>query len=124
MNPKMIKYNPADFDVVKHIALTFPGTEESVSHEGTPSIKVRGKLMCRLHDNGEFIPIRLDFPVRDQDLESHPEIFHLPEHFKSYPYLCMWLHVQDVKLIQEVLEQSWRGLASKSQIKEYENSQT
>jgi hypothetical protein len=43
MNPKLIKYNPADFDVVKQIALTFPGTEESVSHEGTPSIKVRGK---------------------------------------------------------------------------------
>jgi hypothetical protein len=71
---------------------------------------------------GNLFQSDLIFPIRDQYLESHPEIFHLPEHFKGYPYLCMWLDVQDVKLITEVLEQSWRGLASKSQIKEYDKT--
>lgn len=120
MKPKLEKFNREDFETVKQIALQFPGTEESLSHEGTPSVKVRGKLMCRLHDNGEFIPIRLNFEVRDKYLDSHPEIFHLPDHFKAYPYICMWLNSYDTKLLTEVLEQSWRALASKKQIKEWE----
>ena len=63
MKSKTVNFNYADFEPIKNIALTFPGTEESTSHENTPSIKVRGKLMCRLHDSGEFIPIRLDFDL-------------------------------------------------------------
>jgi len=68
MKRENIKYDPADFEPIKRVALLFPGAEESVSHENTPSIKVRGKLMCRLHDNGEFIPIHLDFEKRDEYL--------------------------------------------------------
>jgi len=124
MKSKTLNFNYADFDVVKNIALTFPGTEESISHEGTPSVKVRGKLMCRLHDNGKFIPIRLDFEIRDAYLNSHPEIFHLPDHFKSYPYLCMWTHNYDRRLLREVLEHSWKGLATKKQVKEFETKKT
>lgn len=85
MMKKDISFNYADFDLVKNIALSFPDTEESISHEGTPSIKVRNKLLCRLHESGEFIPIRLDFEKREKYLETYPEIFHLPDHFKAYP---------------------------------------
>lgn len=120
MKNKTVNFNYADFEVVKNIALTFPDTAESVSHEGTPSVKVRGKLMCRLHDSGEFIPIRLDFAIRDKYLDSHPEIFHLPDHFKAYPYICMWIHNYDKKLLKEILEESWKGLATKKQVKEYD----
>ena len=114
------KYNNSDFELVKSIALTFPFTEESASHEGTPSVKVRGKLMCRLHDSGDFIPIRLDFDLRDEYLESHPEFFHLPDHFKPYPYICMWIECADKELITEILELSWKGLATKKQVRQYE----
>ena len=124
MKNQKINFNYADFDVVKTIALTFPDTEESISHGGTPSVKVRGKLMCRLHDSGEFIPIRLNFDIRDRYLDSHPEIFHLPDHFKSYPYICMWIHDYDTKLLTEVLEKSWKGLATKKRLKEYEEKKT
>ncbi|MBL7815066.1 MAG: hypothetical protein JNL70_08650 [Saprospiraceae bacterium] len=118
-----MKFDAADFEPIRCIALQFTGAEDSVSHENTPSIKVRGKLMCRLHDCGEFIPIRLTFELRDAYLESHPEIFHLPEHFRNYPYVCMWIHDYDKKLLHEVLEASWRVLASKKQIMEYEKAQ-
>lgn len=122
MKSKIVNFNYADFEVVKQIALTFPDTAESISHEGTPSVKVRGKLMCRLHDSGKFIPIRLDFDIRDKYLESYPEIFHLPEHFKAYPYICMWIHNYNSRLLKEVLELSWKGLATKKQLKEYEEN--
>lgn len=124
MKSKSVNFNYTDFEIVKNIALTFPDTEESISHEGTPSVKIRGKLMCRLHESGEFIPIRLDFEIRDKYLNSHPEIFHLPEHYKAYPYICMWTHNYDRKFIKEILEQSWKSLATKKQIKEYEEKKT
>ncbi|MEO6820912.1 MAG: hypothetical protein ABI266_09045 [Ginsengibacter sp.] len=121
MKSQPILFSYADFDEVKSIALTFPGTEESISHEGTPSVKVRHKLMCRLHESGEFIPIRLDFETRDSYLNSHPQIFHLPDHYVAYPYICMWSKCHDKNLLTEILELSWKGLATKKQVKEYEN---
>ncbi len=84
MKGEMLNYNYSDFDFVKNIALTFPYTQESVSHEGTPSVKVRDNLMCRLHDSGEFIPIHLDFDLWNKYLDSYPEFSHLPDHFKAY----------------------------------------
>jgi hypothetical protein len=75
----MISNNYTWFEPVKNIALGFPGAKETVSY-GTPSVKVNGKFMCRL--NGDFIPIRLDFDLRDKYLDSHPEIFHVPEHYQ------------------------------------------
>ncbi len=122
MKSSLPAYNPASFETVKQVALSFPETEEAVSHEGTPSVKVRGKLMCRLHESGSFIPIRLNFELRDQYLNSHPELFHLPDHFKKYPYLCMWIHHYDIQLLKEVLALSWRGLATKKAIKAYEQA--
>ena len=120
MKSKTVNFDSADFEAVKNIALTFPDTEESISHEETPSVKVRGKLMCRLHDSGKFIPIRLDFKIRDKYLDSHPEIFHLPDHFKAYPYICMWTHNYDKDLLTEILELSWKGLATRKQVKDYD----
>ena len=124
MKSKTVNFNYTDFEPIKNIALTFPGTEESTSYENTPSIKVRGKLMCRLHDSGEFIPIRLDFELREKYLDSHPEIFHLPDHFKAYPYICMWTHKYDKKLLTEILELSWQGLATKKQLEEWQTRTT
>ena len=117
-----IHFNSADFEPIRRVALQFPGAEDSVSHENTPSIKVRGKFMCRLHENGEFIAIRLDFDLRNAYLDSHPEIFHLPDHYRNYPSICMWVHDYDMRLLREVLEASWRGLASKKQILAWENA--
>jgi hypothetical protein len=120
MKSKRINFSYSDFEPIKNIALTFPGAEESTSHETTPSIKVRGKLMCRLHESGEFIAIRLDFDKRDNFLDTYPEIFHLPDHYKLYPYICMWTQTKDNKLLTEVLELSWKGLATKKQIIDWE----
>lgn len=120
MKNKTINFNYADFETVKNIALALPGTEESISHEGTPSVRVRDKLMCRLHESGEFIPIRLEYAIRDKYLDSHPEIFHLPDHFINYPYICMWIHNYNTDLLKEILEQSWKGLATKKQIMDFE----
>jgi len=106
MKPEISNFNYSYFEPIKNIALTFLGAEESVSNNNTPSIKVNGKFMCRLHDEGAFIPIRLSFELRDKYLDSHPEIFHLPDHYKNYPSICMWVHNYNKKLLTEILEVS------------------
>lgn len=118
--PKHISFNPSDFEPVKKIALGFPGAEESVSHYDTPSIKINGKFMCRLVEGGDFIPIHLDFDSREQYLEQYPEIFHLPDHYKNYKYICMWVNSCNSALLKEILELSWKGLATKKQLQEWE----
>lgn len=117
MGEKDINYRYADFEPIKNIALTFPGAEESVSY-GTPSIKVNGKFMCRI--NGDFIPIRLSFELRDEWLARYPEVFHLPDHYKNYPAICMWVNTCNKKLLSEIVELSWKSLATKKQIAEWE----
>ena len=116
-----MKFKYSDFEPIKNIALKFPGAEESISHEQTPSIKVNGKLMCRLHDDGEFVPIKIGFENRDFYLETYPEIFHLPDHYKNYPYICFWIPLNDKKLLEEIIEIAWKQLATKKQLKDWEN---
>src|SRR5690606_33990371 len=96
-------FDPADFERIRQIALTFPGAEDGISHYGTPSIKVRGKLLCRLHEDGVFIPIRIGYAQRDDLLETYPEYFHLPDRYKKYPYICMWVDCCDDELIRSIL---------------------
>jgi hypothetical protein len=120
MDKKQIAFNPADFEPVKFIALQFPGATEEVSHYQTPSVKVNGKFMSRLHESGEFIAIRLPFEYREQYLESYPEIFHLPDHYVNYPFICFWVNKCPKKLLTEIITLSWKSLATKKQLKERE----
>lgn len=111
--------DPALFEPIRQVALAFPGAEDSLSHNATPSIKVRGKLLCRLHESGEFIPIHVGFEHRDYFLETYPETFHLPKHFRKYPYIALWLQHYSPRVLREVLEVGWRGLASQRQLRDW-----
>lgn len=114
INKRVLEFDPVDFEPIRKIALTFPGAEDSVSHEGTPSIKVRGKLMCRLHDNGKFIPIQVGFENRQVLLEKYPDEFTVPDHFIKYPYIAMWVPQKRLAVLREVVEMAWRQLVPKN----------
>jgi hypothetical protein len=118
---KIISFNPADFEQVRKIALTYPGVVDAVSHNDTPSLKVEKKFMSRLHESGEFIPIHLDFELREKYLEEYPDIFHLPQHYVNYPYICMWVNKVNTKLLKEIIELSWRGLAGKKLLQQWDS---
>jgi hypothetical protein len=47
----------ARFEQVRLVAHTFPSVEDSTSY-GTPALKVRGKLLARLHQSGECPVLR------------------------------------------------------------------
>lgn len=122
ISKRPINFDPVDFEPIRKIALTFPGAEDSISHEGTPSIKVRGKLLCRLHDNGQFIPVQVGFENRKILLEKYPDDFAVPDHFINYPYIALLVPQTRLALLREVVEMAWRQLASKKQISEWERN--
>ena len=112
-------FDISDFETVRQIALSFPGTRDGISHNGTPSIKIRGKLLCRLHEDGKSIPIQVGFGLREQLLEHYPEYFHMPDHYTKYPYVALWAHCRDRSLIQDTLHKAWERLASKRQLEQW-----
>ena len=62
----------------------------------------------------------LNIELRDKYLDSYPEVFHLPDHYKNYPSICMWINTGNIHLIKEILELSWKELATEKQVREWE----
>src|SRR4051812_31412005 len=67
-----------------------PGTEESTSY-GTPAMKVRGKLIARLKEDGETIVVPMPIAERDMRIAAEPDVFFLTDHYVPYPYVLVRL---------------------------------
>jgi len=57
------------FAQVRLAAQAFPGVEDSTSY-GTPALKVRGKLLARVHQSGECFVLRADLLDREILMQS------------------------------------------------------
>lgn len=66
------------------LANRFPGVEESTSY-GTPALKVSGKLVARLWEDGETLVLKCDPNERDLLIETAPQTFFLTDHYRGYP---------------------------------------
>ena len=96
-----------------------PGVEESTSY-GTPSIKVKGRMMIRLKEDGETIVLRTPFVVRDHLMFTQPEIFFITDHYKGYPAVLVNLARVRKKQLKELLEATWREQATPKLIAQYD----
>ncbi|MBI3567916.1 MAG: MmcQ/YjbR family DNA-binding protein [Gemmatimonadetes bacterium] len=102
---------PADhFAVVRALAAVLPGVEEAMSY-GTPALKVKGKLLARLREDGETLVVRTTPEDRELMLRTWPKLFHLTEHYRDYPFVLVRLDKIDRKQLAEVLEDAWVRVA-------------
>lgn len=97
---KEINFNPADFELVREIALQFPDASDSLSHYDTPSVKVKKNLLCRLHEGGEWLAMRTDFESRELFLEK-------------YPYIGVYVGNYNRELLKAILESGYRAITTK-----------
>jgi hypothetical protein len=106
-----------NFDVVREIALTLPGVEESTIH-GAPSLKVRGKLLAcpAIHSSAEpgTIAVRLDFDQRDRLIAEAPHIYYLTDHYVNHPTVLVRMSRMDRNSLTDLLNMAWRFVSSKS----------
>ena len=100
------------FKDVEALAAELPGVERSTSY-GTPSLKVRGKMLVRLKEDGETLVIRVPFMVRDHLMKTQPRTFFITDHYAGYPAVLARLGTSDPDLIQQLIEDAWRAAAPK-----------
>ena len=102
------------------IGSRFPGVEESTSY-GTPALKVRGKLMCRMRtDPDALVLCVIDLGEREALLQGEPEAFFSTPHYEGYPYVLARLETVEREQLAELLEDAWRLRAPKRLVASYD----
>jgi hypothetical protein len=98
---------------VSAIGARFPGVEEGTSY-GTPSLKVRGKFLCRLRTNPDALVMRvIDLADREALLKGEPDVFFSTPHYDGYPAVLVRLEKIGLDALAELIEDAWRLQAPK-----------
>ena len=101
-------------------AVKLPEVEISKSY-GTPALKVRGKLMARLHQDGEAVVLRTELLDRQILMQADPEVFYITEHYQNYPLVLVRLSKVRRAALPDLLERAWRLVAPKTLISQFES---
>lgn len=65
-----------------------PGIGQSTSY-GTAALKVRGKLLARLHQDGECFVLRTEFLDREILPQADPGVFFITDHYRDLPWVLV-----------------------------------
>jgi hypothetical protein len=112
---------PDPFDRVRTIALTLPGIEDSVTF-GSPSLKVNGKYLAQMWQDGASLILSMEIIERDFWLNAEPDIFFITDHFRDWPGVLIRLDQIDDDLLRDLIEKAWRRRAPKKRVKTYDES--
>lgn len=100
------------YDQIRKIALKLPGVEEGSSY-GTAALKIKGKFMARLKEDGQSVVFRVGFDERDLLMQTKPEVFFITDHYLGYPAVLLRLSAASKKEAADIIEMAWRFVAPK-----------
>jgi len=109
------------YDALKTLALALPEVEESTSY-GTPALKVRGKLMVRLKEDGSTVVLRTTWEERERLMTLQPEVFFVTDHYRAYPWVLMRLAAVPANEAADRLAYAWTCVAPRSLAKKREGT--
>lgn len=110
-----------DYEAARRIALTLPGVEEGTSY-GTPALKVKGKLIVRLWEDGETLVLRMNIFERPYLLEAEPEVFFITDHYRDYPCVLARLPKITESRLREAVIDAWRYVAPPKMVAAYDEA--
>src|SRR5271168_3390685 len=93
------------FEHVRRAAHAFPGIEDGTSY-GTPALKVRGKLLARLHQSGECLVLRTDLLDREILMQSDAQVFFITDHYRGYPWVLVRFATLDPRAVPDLIERA------------------
>ena len=106
---------------ITKFALALPGVEARSSY-GTPGLYAGKKFMARLRDD-DYDTMVLK-PVEEDEqrflMETQPDVFFLTQHYVGWPTILIRLSKVDPKQLEEMVEESWRRLATKKMLAEHD----
>jgi hypothetical protein len=101
------------FDDVRTMALAWPGVEDGTSYR-TPALKVKGKLLARLREDGDTLVIPgVGFDEREMLVETQPEIFFFTDHYRDWPMVLARLSRAEPAAIEGLLRRHWATIVPK-----------
>jgi hypothetical protein len=117
---RVTKRPAVTFEQVRLAAQAFPGVEDSTSY-GTPALKVRGKLLARLHQSGECLVLRADLLDREILMQSDSQVFYITDHYRGYPWVLVRFSAVDAGALPDLIERAWRLVAPKKLIEKFDS---
>ncbi|AWB93364.1 MmcQ/YjbR family DNA-binding protein [Aeromicrobium chenweiae] len=100
-------------DVVAH-GITLPEVAESTSY-GTPSLKVAGKLMCRLRtDSDGALALKCSMADKEALVAGTDPAFFTTPHYDGHAYVLADLEVVEREELLELVTDAWRIAAPAS----------
>lgn len=105
------------FDDVRALALKLPNVTESTMH-GSPSLKVRGKLLAcpALHKSAEpdTLAVSIDFATRTQLLAAEPAIYYVTDHYLKHQIVLVRLSQISRTALKKLFDQSWQFVTTRT----------
>jgi len=102
---------------VLELARDLPGVDESTSY-GTPSLKVKGKFMARLRDEGSVLVVRCDLDEKPFLLEANPQTLFTTPHYDGYGAVLVRMDAVDRDELKELLIDAWLLVAPKKLVEQ------
>lgn len=110
--------NKINFDTVRQIVGRLSGVEESTIH-GSPSLKVRGKLLAcvPVHKSAEpdSLAVRIDSDHRADLIATAPDVYYLTDHYVNYPFVLIRMSRIQEDALRDLLGNSWECITAKAQ---------
>ena len=100
------------WDDLRVLVLALPGVEDGASYR-TPALKVRGKLLARLKEDGESVVLFMGMDEKEMLLEADPAVFHQTPHYEGYPAVLARLAPAEPAQLFAIVERTWRAHAGK-----------
>lgn len=77
---------------------------------GTPALKVRGKLLARLREDGDTLVVKGVGPdERAWLVESAPDVFYVTDHYLGWPIVLVRLSAAQPDTVKALLLREWRA---------------
>ena len=108
----------ATWATVKKLGKKLPEVEESTSY-GTPALRVRKKMFVRLREK-DVIVAMVDNDEKEVLLQAEPDVFFTTPHYDGWPAVLVRLSAIEADELEEVLIESWRRVAPKRLLKEFD----
>ncbi len=102
--------SPLTLDAVRQIALALPGVEEGTAY-GTVAFRVRRHFLCRLHDAGDALVVKVPLEERAALIDADPVTFFVNDHLAAHPYVLVRLETAGAAEVRGLLERAWYAAA-------------
>jgi hypothetical protein len=102
--------NIMTFEDLTALLLSWDLVEPAITY-GTPSFKVRGKLLTRLKEDGDSILIKgVDADERDMLCAADPDLYYFTDHYRNHPMVLMRLSRANPDAVIAHLRRTYRDL--------------